>query len=92
MLACTAWRRIVPAQACPHQYPRGGSVGSRARWTAPPWRRNSSGNADIARQLHLSEGTVRNYVSAVLAKLGVSDRAQAAIMALRYGLVDLGDI
>ena len=49
-------------------------------------------NADIARQLHLSEGTVRNYVSAVLAKLGVSDRAQAAIMALRYGLVDLGDI
>ena len=49
-------------------------------------------NADIAHQLHLSEGTVRNYVSAVLAKLGVSDRAQAAIMALRYGLVDLGDI
>jgi len=49
-------------------------------------------NADIARQLHLSEGTVRNYVSAVLAKLDVSDRAQAAIMALRYGLVDLGDI
>ena len=49
-------------------------------------------NADIARQLHLSEGTVRNYVSAVLAKLGVTDRAQAAITALRYGLVDLGEI
>jgi DNA-binding NarL/FixJ family response regulator len=49
-------------------------------------------NAEIARQLHLSEGTVRNYVSAVLAKLGVSDRAQAAIMALRYGLVDLSEI
>jgi DNA-binding NarL/FixJ family response regulator len=49
-------------------------------------------NADIARQLHLSEGTVRNYVSAVLTKLGVSDRAQAAIMALRYGLVDLSEI
>ena len=48
-------------------------------------------NADIAGQLHLSEGTVRNYVSAVLAKLGVSDRAQAAIMALRYGLVDLNE-
>ena len=49
-------------------------------------------NADIARQLHLSEGTVRNYVSAVLTKLGVSDRAQAAVMALRYGLVDLNEI
>jgi DNA-binding NarL/FixJ family response regulator len=45
-------------------------------------------NSDIAHQLHLSEGTVRNYVSAVLAKLGVSDRAQAAVMALRYGLAD----
>lgn len=49
-------------------------------------------NADIAHHLHLSEGTVRNYVSAVLAKLGVSDRAQAAVMALRYGLVDLSEI
>ena len=49
-------------------------------------------NADIAGQLHLSEGTVRNYVSAVLVKLGVSDRAQATIMAFRYGLVDLSEI
>lgn len=45
-------------------------------------------NSAIAGQLHLSEGTVRNYLSAVFAKLGVSDRAQAAVMALRYGLVD----
>jgi DNA-binding NarL/FixJ family response regulator len=46
-------------------------------------------NTDIAQQLHLSEGTVRNYVSAVFAKLGVSDRAQAAVIALRHGLADL---
>jgi DNA-binding NarL/FixJ family response regulator len=49
-------------------------------------------NPDIAQQLHLSEGTVRNYVSAVFAKLGVSDRTQAAVIALRYGLVDLSEI
>src|SRR5512136_954113 len=49
-------------------------------------------NADIAGRLHLSEGTVRNYVSAVLAKLDVSDRTQAAVIALRYGLVDLSEI
>jgi DNA-binding NarL/FixJ family response regulator len=49
-------------------------------------------NAEIAQQLYLSEGMVRNYVSAVLAKLDVSDRTQAAILALRYGLVDLSDI
>lgn len=45
-------------------------------------------NADIAQQLFLSEGTVRNYVSSVLAKLDVPDRTQAAILALRHGLVD----
>jgi DNA-binding NarL/FixJ family response regulator len=44
------------------------------------------GNADIAEALHLSEGTVRNHVSAVLAKLNVADRTQAAIVALRSGL------
>jgi DNA-binding NarL/FixJ family response regulator len=43
-------------------------------------------NAEIAEQLYLSEGTVRNYVSAVLAKLGVADRTQAALLAVRHGL------
>jgi DNA-binding NarL/FixJ family response regulator len=43
-------------------------------------------NADIAARLFLSEGTVRNYVSAIFVKLGVSDRTQAAVLALKYGL------
>jgi two-component system, NarL family, response regulator LiaR len=43
-------------------------------------------NAEIAAKLFLSEGTVRNYVSAILAKLGAADRTQAAILALRAGL------
>jgi DNA-binding NarL/FixJ family response regulator len=46
-------------------------------------------NAEIASRLHLSEGTVRNYVSAVLGKLEVSDRTQAAVLALRHGLANL---
>jgi len=45
-------------------------------------------NRDIAEQLFLSEGTVRNYVSAVLAKLQVADRTQAAVLAVKHGLVD----
>jgi DNA-binding NarL/FixJ family response regulator len=49
-------------------------------------------NADIARELYLSEGTVRNYTSAIFTKLGVNDRTQAVIAALRYGLVDLHDV
>jgi DNA-binding NarL/FixJ family response regulator len=49
-------------------------------------------NTDIAQRLFLSEGTVRNYVSAILSKLGVSDRTQAAVLALRYGLVKLSEL
>lgn len=45
-------------------------------------------NTDIAQHLHLSEGTIRNYISEILAKLNVSDRTQAALMAVRYGIVD----
>jgi len=45
-------------------------------------------NNEIAAQLFLSEGTVRNYVSAVLAKLQVADRTQAAVLAVKNGLAD----
>lgn len=45
-------------------------------------------NADIAARLYLSEGTVRNHVSAILAKLGVQDRTQAAVLAIQHGLTD----
>jgi len=47
-------------------------------------------NSDIAERLHYSEGTVRNHVSSIFTKLEVSDRTQAAVFALRYGLADLG--
>lgn len=43
-------------------------------------------NADIAQLLSLSEGTVRNHVSAILTKLEVADRTQAALLAARHGL------
>ena len=43
-------------------------------------------NAEIAAQLHLSEGTVRNHVSAIFAKMDVSDRTQAAVIAIQHGL------
>ena len=43
-------------------------------------------NAAIAKELYLSEGTVRNYISRILAKLGLSDRTQAAVMAIRHGI------
>ena len=44
-------------------------------------------NKLIARELELSEKTVKTHVSHVLAKLGVTDRTQAAVLAVRAGLV-----
>jgi PAS domain S-box-containing protein len=45
-------------------------------------------NLQIAQTLGLSGGTVRNHVSHLIAKLNVSDRTQAAIRALEWGLLD----
>jgi DNA-binding NarL/FixJ family response regulator len=43
-------------------------------------------NGEIASRLCLSEGTVRNHVSAILTKMDVSDRTQAAVIAIQHGL------
>jgi DNA-binding NarL/FixJ family response regulator len=47
-----------------------------------------STNRHIAESLYLSEGTVRNYVSSILSKLGVSNRAEAAAYAIQHHLKD----
>jgi DNA-binding NarL/FixJ family response regulator len=45
-------------------------------------------NKRIAQELRLSEKTVKTHVGHVLAKLGVDDRTQAAVFAVRAGLID----
>lgn len=45
-------------------------------------------NAEIGAEIHLSEKTVRNYVSDLLSKLGLSSRAQAAAYAARNHIED----
>jgi NarL family two-component system response regulator LiaR len=44
-------------------------------------------NKQIARNLHIGEKTVKTHVSNILAKLGVPSRTQAALYAVRIGLV-----
>ena len=46
-------------------------------------------NKEIARELIIGEKTVKTHVSSILSKLGVLSRTQAALQAVRMGLVDL---
>lgn len=43
-------------------------------------------NKEIAEVLFITEGTVKNHVSNIISKLGLRDRTQAAIFAVRYGI------
>jgi two-component system, NarL family, response regulator LiaR len=45
-------------------------------------------NTEIAERLYLAEGTVKNYISAILSKLNLTDRTQAAVLAIQAGLVE----
>ena len=44
-------------------------------------------NREIGQRLHLAEGTIKNYTSAILQKIGARDRTQAALKAREMGLV-----
>jgi DNA-binding NarL/FixJ family response regulator len=44
-------------------------------------------NSEIAAELMLSPETVKTFVSRILTKLGLPDRAQAVVYAYRHGLV-----
>lgn len=49
-------------------------------------------NTDIADRLYLSEGTIRNYTKSLFQKLGVSARTQAAVVAIKHGIVKFNEI
>lgn len=47
-------------------------------------------NRNVANRLNLTEGTIKNYVSSLIAKLNARDRTQAALMSKELGLIPWG--
>ena len=45
-------------------------------------------NAEIGKQLYISETTVKTYVTHILQKLGLRDRVQAVVLAYQTGLFE----
>ncbi|MDE7245769.1 MAG: LuxR C-terminal-related transcriptional regulator, partial [Oscillospiraceae bacterium] len=61
---------------------------SRSEWQIIRTVGSGMSNKEIAAELCLSEGTVRNTISSILSKLGLRDRTQLAIWAVQTGAAD----
>src|SRR4051794_31880047 len=85
LLAPAVAARLVEAIAGPVGEPPHGDLTPREREVLALIARGLS-NKRIARELDVSEKTVKAHVGHVLAKLGVTDRTQAAVLAVRRGL------
>jgi NarL family two-component system response regulator LiaR len=85
LLDPTVAARLVEAIAGPAAEPPHGDLTPREREVLALIVRGLS-NKRIARELDVSEKTVKAHVGHVLAKLGVTDRTQAAVLAVRRGL------
>jgi DNA-binding NarL/FixJ family response regulator len=97
LLAPTVTRRLIAdvvARAAPPAASRSGerlsALTARETDTLRQVARGLS-NAEIARELFVTEHTVKTHVSSLLSKLGLRDRVQAVVLAYETGLVRPGE-
>jgi len=68
--------------------PRGEALSAREREVLESVARGAT-NKEIARQLHISEATVKSHLLHIFSKLGASDRTQAVTIAVKKGVIRL---
>nr|BFE28121.1 response regulator transcription factor [Actinomadura rugatobispora] len=99
LLAPTVTRRLIadvvgrggrPAAPRPADDSRLATLTARETDTLRQVARGLS-NAEIARELYVTEHTVKTHVSSLLSKLGLRDRVQAVVLAYETGLVQPGE-
>ena len=78
-------RRLMQQVTTPHKTEAGAQLTEREREVLRLLAEGRS-NKEIARTLVVSERTVKGHVSNILGKLGLQDRTQAALYAVRHGL------
>lgn len=77
---------IIDRYRKPQLSPRAEAVTERERDVLRCLVRGISSTDDIAEELYISQKTVKNHLASVYEKLGVNDRAQAVVEAMKLGL------
>jgi DNA-binding NarL/FixJ family response regulator len=93
LLAPTVTRRIIEAYVATHRpsppVPALDQLSAREKEVLTELARGQS-NAEIGKQLYLSEATVKTHVASLLSKLRLRDRAQAIVYAYESGFTRVG--
>ncbi len=87
MLAAPAAAAVMAAVSTPSVHPDIERLTAREREVLAGMGRGLT-NRQLADELYVSEKTVKTHVSSILMKLGLADRTQAALFAVRVGLAD----
>ncbi len=88
MMDLTTLREILSKYAEPTLDPVAASLTARERELLTLLAEGVTVSDELSKRLYISVKTVKNHLANIYEKLGVSDRAQAALEAIRLGLVD----